>query len=153
MKLLRILLILSFAGVFWGQEIEKIQIISKYEINMNWISPSLPDSSFFTYDSFNYAGFSDLATDCYDDDIDYPEPPPLVDDWCKLTFPHYDNGPGQCWYNNLGLNNFTQDIRYKDDLILQNNYIEWDIEFSASLPGKASLFLLNDNLFLDCNNK
>ena len=111
-------------------------------MNMNWLSPTLIDSSFFTYDSFNYAGFSDIASDCFDSEIDVIEPPVEIDNWCRLTFPHNDIGAGDCWENDFGANKFTQDIRYKDDEFLENNYIEWDLEFNAQIPGRVSLFLI-----------
>ena len=148
MKIIKLIILLSF---ILGQDFYKIQIVSKHEMNMNWLSPLLPDSSFFTYDSFNYAGFSNLATDCYDIEFDYSEPPPLIDDWCKITFPHFDNGPGECWENNLGLNQFTQDIRYQNEETLQHEFMEWDINFSANLPGFSSIYLVDYDIPFNCN--
>lgn len=143
--------IILFISIISAQDFHKIQIIADYEMNMSWLSPNLPDSSFFTSDSFNYAGFSTIATDCYDNEIDYFEPPPLVDDWCRFAFPHDDNGINECWYNELGLNLFTQDIRHLDEQQLDNQSYEWDIEFSAGIPGYASIYILNDNLEYPCN--
>ena len=45
-------------------------------------------------------------------------------------------------HNNLCLNNFTQYIRYKDDFILQNNYIEWDIEYDELIKSYENIFSL-----------
>jgi hypothetical protein len=134
-----------------SQHTSKIQIIAQYEMNMSWISPNLIDSSFFTYDSFNFAGFSDIATDCYDSDFDVIEPPVEIQRWCRLTFPHYDTGAGDCWDNNFGATKFTQDIRYKDDNYLELNYQDWDIEFNAEIPGRVSFYLINDDIWADCN--
>ena len=147
---MRRILFLLFFNIFFGQEIQSLQIISKYEMNMNWLSPILPDSSFFVYDSFNYAGFADIATDCYDEGIDYFEPPPLVDEWCRFTFPHSDIGINQCWFNELGLDLFTQDIRGLDENLLQTDGLFWDIEFSASLPGFASIYIDSNNIIYPC---
>ena len=118
-----VLLLLINLTLTW-QYISKIQIISKYEMNMQWINASLPDSSFFSYDSFNFAGFSENASDCYDSELDIIEPPVDIERWCRLTFPHYDIGADDCWENNFGVNKFTQDIRSKDDNFLENNYHE-----------------------------
>lgn len=146
----KIAFIILCASVF-SQHVSKVQLVAKYEMNMSWISPSLPDSFFFAYDSFNYAGFSDLSTDCYDPEFDVIEPPSPLGNWSRLTFPHDDIGAGQCWANDFGVNNFTQDIRYKDDNYLQNNFLEWEIEFNASIPGRAYIYMINNDLWADCN--
>ena len=136
------------------QHLSKIQIVAKYEMNMYWLNPTLVDSMFFAYDSFNFAGFSELATDCYDVNQDVIEPPVSLGNWCRLTFPHDDNNSGECWENDFDVNNFTQDIRYKNDNYLENNYIHWDLEFNAYLaPGRTKIFLINDEIWANCNYK
>ena len=135
-----------------SQHISKIQIVAKYEMNMNWISPNLPDSMFFAFDSFNFAGFSDITSDCFDVEHDVIEPPVSLGNWCRLTFPHDDNNYGDCWENDFDMNIFTQDIRNKNNNYLENNYIQWELEFNASLaPGRVKLFLINDEIWESCN--
>jgi len=148
---IKYILYFIFISITFSQHTSKVQIIARYEMNMSWISPTLIDSSFFTYDSFNFAGFSDIASDCYDTDFDVIEPPVEIQRWCRLTFPHYDIGAGDCWDNNFGATKFTQDIRNKDDNFLENNYQEWDMEFNAEIPGKVSFYLINDEIWADCN--
>ena len=107
---------------------------------------------FFAYDSFNFTGFSEITTDCFDVEHDVIEPPVPLGNWCRLTIPHDDNNFGDCWENDFDVNNFTQDIRFKDDNYLINNYIYWDLEFNAFLaPGRVKMFLLNDDIWANCN--
>lgn len=138
-------------SICFSQHTSRIQIVAKYEMNMAWISPTLIDSMFFSYDSFNFAGFSDIATDCFDVEHDVIEPPVPLGNWCRLTFPHDDTNPGDCWENDFNVNNFTQDIRYKNDYYLESNYYEWDMEFNSYLaPGRVKLFLINNDLWANC---
>jgi len=149
--LYRIIIVLLFLTILLGQHTSRIQIVAKYEMNMSWINPTLVDSMFFSYDSFNFAGFSDYATDCYDIGYDVIEPPVSLGSWCRLTFPHDNISPGECWENDFNVNTFTQDIRYKDDNHLETNYYEWQIEFNSYLvPGKVKIFLINNELWADC---
>jgi len=135
-----------------GQSTSKIQLIAKYEMNMSWISPTLIDSTFFSYDSFNYVGFSEFATDCYDIGFDVIEPPTPLGNWSRLTIPHDDIGYGDCWENDFNANNFTQDIRYKDHTFLESDYYEWNLEFNSFLaPGKVKIFFMDDEYNNDCN--
>ena len=63
-------------------------------------------------------------------------------------------GGFECWENDFDVNNFTQDIRYKNDNYLENNYIHWDLEFNPDLaPGRTKIFLINDGIWADCNYK
>ncbi len=148
---IKYIIYILFISITLSQHTSKVQIIAKYEMNMSWISPTLIDSSFFTYDSFNFAGFSDIASDCYDTEFDVIEPPVEIQRWCRLAFPHYDIGAGDCWDNNFGATKFTQDIRNKDDIFLEYNYQEWNMEFNAEIPGKVSFYLINDDIWADCN--
>tara|TARA_S200000501_G_scaffold322368_2_gene318304 strand:- start:839 stop:1720 length:882 start_codon:yes stop_codon:yes gene_type:complete len=152
--LIKNFLIFIFFTISICQHTSRIQIVAKYEMNMAWINPTLIDSMFFSYDSFNFAGFSDIATDCFDVGFDVIEPPLPLGNWSRLTFPHNDISLGDCWENDFNVNNFTQDIRFKDNSILESNYYTWDLEFNSYLaPGKVKLFLINTEFWEDCNFK
>ena len=53
-----IALAIVLSSVSFCQEINRLQLIAKFEMNFNWLDPWADDSSFFDYDSFTYAGFS-----------------------------------------------------------------------------------------------
>ena len=132
-----------------SQDLNRLQLVSKFEMNFNWLDPTSIDSSFFDYDSFTYAGFSQFADDCYEPELDLIEPPPTPPEfWCRLAFPH--NYDGTCWDYNFDSDIFTQDIRYQDNFQLENDFITWIAEFSAYMPGLAKIFFEADNFDLDC---
>ena len=133
-----------------SQDLNRLQLVSKFEMNFIWLDPTSIDSSFFDYDSFTYAGFSQFADDCYEPELDLIEPPPTPPEyWCRLAFPH--NYDGTCWNYNFDSDIFTQDIRYQDNFQLENDYMTWISEFSAYMPGSAKIYFQSDEFDLDCN--
>ena len=107
----------------WG-----IQIIAKLEPFSESISNQI--------DEFNLIGVSELATDAYDSNLDFPDSPNPNSQF-SLFFPHIE------WGNPFN-DNFSQDIR--SNLGLPDTVIVWDALLATEIPGNPYLTFYFNNI-------
>ena len=91
---------------------------------------------FIVDDTANFLGVDLLATDEYDSDFDIPDPPVPVGNYIRFYFPHYD------WDNPFDENEFTQDIRFQNESLLNGDGIIWQGELFSNMEGETSLFFI-----------
>ena len=98
---------------------------------------------FIVDDTANYLGVNPMATDGDDGDFDIPDSPPPPGNYIRFYFPHFD------WGDTFE-NEFTQDIRYENESLLNGVGIEWESELYSNMDGESSLIFIIEDGVPDC---